>query len=84
MKKNKGKNVVGKVTQRGKIIAGLVEDTGDINPDKQSKKFLKLQDKISSKTLDVYNDIRQLVPVFSEDPVMYPYVNKVKEYITNI
>lgn len=50
----------------------------------QAIEYLKLQDKVSSKTLEVYNDIRQLVPAFSEDPVMYPYVNKVKEYITNI
>lgn len=50
----------------------------------QAIEYLKLQDKVSSKTLEVYNDIRKLVPAFSEDPVMYPYVNKVKEYITNI
>ena len=50
----------------------------------QALEYLKIQDKISSKTLEVYNSVREMVPAFSEDPITYPYVNKIKEYITNI
>lgn len=49
----------------------------------QAIEYLKVQDKVSSKTKKMYDEIRAIVPVFSEDVVMYPYVNKVKEYITN-
>lgn len=47
----------------------------------QAIEYLNIQDSVSSKTKAVYNDIRQIVPVFTKDPVMYPYVNAVKEFI---
>ena len=50
----------------------------------QAIEYLDIQENVSSKTKDIYNSIRDLVPAFSEDPVTYPYVNKVKDYITNI
>ena len=31
----------------------------------------------------MYDEIRELVPIFTEDVIMYPYVNKVKDYIIN-
>ncbi len=49
----------------------------------QAIEYLKVQDKISPKTKKMYDAIRQLVPIFTEDVVMYPYVNKVKDFITN-
>ncbi|GHC42520.1 HAL/PAL/TAL family ammonia-lyase [Ulvibacter litoralis] len=49
----------------------------------QAIEYLKVQDKVSSKTKKMYDEIRAIVPVFSEDVVMYPFVNKVKEYIIN-
>jgi histidine ammonia-lyase len=49
----------------------------------QAIEYLKVQDKVSSKTRKIYDEIRALVPAFSEDVVMYPFVNKVKEYIIN-
>jgi histidine ammonia-lyase len=49
----------------------------------QAIEYLKVQDKVSSKTRKMYDEIRALVPVFTEDVVMYPFVNKVKEYIIN-
>ena len=32
-------------------------------------------------TKNIYNDIRQIVPTFKEDQVMYPIVQKVKDYL---
>jgi histidine ammonia-lyase len=49
----------------------------------QAIEYLKVQDKVSSKTRKLYEEIRDIVPVFSEDVIMYPYVNKVKEFIIN-
>jgi histidine ammonia-lyase len=49
----------------------------------QAIEYLKVQDKVSSKTKSMYDAIRKIVPIFTEDVVMYPYVNKVKKYIIN-
>lgn len=49
----------------------------------QAIEYLKVQDKVSSKTKEMYDAIRKIVPIFTEDVVMYPYVNKVKNYIIN-
>lgn len=47
----------------------------------QAIEFLKVQDQVSSETRKMYDEIRAIVPVFKEDVVMYPYVNKVKEFL---
>ena len=49
----------------------------------QAIEYLKVQDKVSSKTKKLYDEIRELVPIFTEDVIMYPNVNKVKDYIIN-
>ena len=49
----------------------------------QAIEYLKVQDQVSSKTRKMYDEIRNIVPIFTEDVVMYPYVNKVKNYIIN-
>ncbi|MCK5637351.1 MAG: aromatic amino acid lyase [Flavobacteriaceae bacterium] len=50
----------------------------------QAIEYLGYQDKISSKTLEMFKDIRKIVPVFKEDVIMYPYVNNVKKYLMKI
>ncbi|MCK5678891.1 MAG: aromatic amino acid lyase [Flavobacteriaceae bacterium] len=50
----------------------------------QAIEYLEYQDKVSSKTLKLFKEIRKIVPVFKEDVIMYPFVNKVKEYIMKI
>lgn len=49
----------------------------------QAIEYLKVQDKISSKTEKLYREIRNIVPIFTEDVIMYPYVNQVKDFIIN-
>lgn len=49
----------------------------------QAIEYLNCQDKVSSKTKKLYDEIRRIVPAFSEDIIMYPYVNQVKDYIIN-
>ena len=50
----------------------------------QAIDYLNYQDKISTKTSELYSNIRKIVPAIKEDLIMYPYVNKVKEYIMKI
>jgi histidine ammonia-lyase len=47
----------------------------------QAVEFLDVKDKVSSKTKVFFDQIREIVPAFKEDVVMYPYVNKVKSFI---
>lgn len=49
----------------------------------QAIEYLEVQNEVSSKTRKMYEDIRKIVPKFKEDIIMYPYINKVKNYITN-
>ncbi len=49
----------------------------------QAIEYLGFQDKISSSTKELYTDIRKIVPAFSEDMVMYPYLESVKQYLKN-
>ncbi len=47
----------------------------------QAIDFLGQQQEVSSITKQLYDEIRAIVPVFQEDQVMYPYVQKVKDYL---
>ena len=44
----------------------------------QAIEYLDVQDKVSKKTRELYDTIRELVPAFSEDQTLYPYIKKVK------
>jgi histidine ammonia-lyase len=47
----------------------------------QAIDYLGQKDQISSITRKMYDDIRKIIPLFKEDQVMYPFVQKVKEYL---
>ncbi|MGI9552871.1 MAG: HAL/PAL/TAL family ammonia-lyase [Aurantibacter sp.] len=49
----------------------------------QAIEYLNAKDKVSTKTRNMYNAVRNIVPPFKEDLIMYPYVNQVKDFITN-
>ncbi len=44
---------------------------------------LNFKDETSTVTRKIYDDIRQIIPTFEEDLVMYPYIQKVKDYLIN-
>jgi len=50
----------------------------------QAIEYLDFQDKISSSTKELYDEIRKIIPAFSDDMVMYPYLEKVKLYLKGI
>jgi len=48
----------------------------------QAIDYLEQKDKVSSKTRKLYDAIRAIIPTFKEDVVMYPYINKIKAYLS--
>ncbi|QNJ97779.1 HAL/PAL/TAL family ammonia-lyase [Constantimarinum furrinae] len=48
----------------------------------QAIDFLEARDQVSSKTRKLYDEIRTLVPVLKEDMVMYPFIQKVTELLS--
>ncbi|WP_338732078.1 HAL/PAL/TAL family ammonia-lyase [Mangrovimonas cancribranchiae] len=49
----------------------------------QAIEYMDVKDDVSAKTRKIYDEIREIVPIFTKDVVMYPYVNSVKEFIIN-
>jgi histidine ammonia-lyase len=49
----------------------------------QAIEYLDFKDKVSSSTKELYDEIRKIIPAFSDDMVMYPYLEKVKQYLKN-
>lgn len=47
----------------------------------QAVEYLGFQDKVSSSTKELYDEIRKIIPAFSDDMVMYPYLEEVKRYL---
>lgn len=47
----------------------------------QAVEYLGFRDKVSSSTKELYDDIRKIIPAFSDDMVMYPYLEEVKKYL---
>ncbi len=85
---NDNQDIVSMGTNAALITKRVIENTFEVVAIEmitiiQAIEYLKVQDQVSSKTKKMYNEIRQLVPVFTEDVIMYPYVNKVKDFIIN-
>lgn len=47
----------------------------------QAIEYLGCQNKLSSVTKTLYDEIRKIVPAFKEDLIMYPFVEEVKNYL---
>jgi len=47
----------------------------------QAIDYLKCQDKLSPKSLNIYKEIREFFPVFKEDTPLYPKVEKMIDYL---
>ena len=85
---NDNQDVVSMGTNAALITKKVIENTYEVVAIEmitiiQAIEYLEIQDKVSSKTKKMYDAIRNLVPAFKEDVIMYPYVNKVKGFIMN-
>ncbi|MBW7675067.1 HAL/PAL/TAL family ammonia-lyase [Chryseobacterium chendengshani] len=47
----------------------------------QAIDYLDFKDQVSSSTRELYDEIRKIIPAFSNDMVMYPYLEEVKKYL---
>jgi len=49
----------------------------------QAIEQLQVQEQVSSKTKALYDEIRTIVPPFTEDEVLYPYLKKITNHLQN-
>lgn len=49
----------------------------------QAIDYLGYQEKVSSKTAELYSEIRKIIPTFQEDYVLYPYIERIKNHLLN-
>jgi len=49
----------------------------------QAIDYLQIQDKLSTFTKDIYTNLREIVPMFTEDSPKYEQINSIKEYLRN-
>ncbi|MBD3582153.1 HAL/PAL/TAL family ammonia-lyase [Flavobacterium selenitireducens] len=85
---NDNQDIVSMGTNAACITAKVIENAFEVLAIEaisivQAIDILEQKDKISSVSRKIYDDIRGIVPVFSEDQAMYPFVQKVKEHLTN-
>lgn len=50
----------------------------------QAIEYLGFQNEVSSSTKELYDEIRKIIPAFSDDMVMYPYLEEVKKYLKSM
>jgi histidine ammonia-lyase len=48
----------------------------------QAIDYLRIKERLSSYSLGKYNDLRKIVPTFTEDSVRYPDIRNIVAYIT--
>jgi len=83
---NDNQDIVSMGTNAAVMCSNVIENTFEVLAIElitiiQAIDALNYQDKLSSSSKKLYDEIREIVPVFAEDMVMYPYVNKVKEFL---
>ena len=49
----------------------------------QAIDYLKMEDKLASKSKDAYEKLRKIFPCFIEDSIKYKDIKNVKDYIFN-
>jgi histidine ammonia-lyase len=85
---NDNQDIVSMGTNAAVITAKVIENSFEVLAIElitivQAIDCLEQKDKISSVTKKIYDDVRKIIPTFKEDQVMYPFVQKVKDYLIN-
>ena len=83
---NDNQDIVSMGTNAAVITAKVIENSFEVLAIEiitivQAIDCLEQKDKISSVTRKMYDDVRAIIPLFKEDQVMYPFVQKVKDYL---
>lgn len=85
---NDNQDIVSMGTNSALITKKVIENTFEVLAIEiitivQAIELLGFSDKVSVATKKLYDEIRVIVPPFKEDLIMYPYINAVKEFLTN-
>jgi histidine ammonia-lyase len=85
---NDNQDIVSMGTNAAVITAKVIENAFEVLSIQiitivQAIDALQQKDKVSTVTRKWYDDIRKIIPTFSQDQVMYPYVQQVKNHLIN-
>jgi histidine ammonia-lyase len=85
---NDNQDIVSMGTNAAVITAKVIENAFEVLSIEiitivQAIDYLEQKDKISSVTRKMYDEVRAIIPQFKQDQVMYPFVQKVKNYLIN-
>jgi histidine ammonia-lyase len=85
---NDNQDIVSMGTNAAVITAKVIENAFEVLAIElitivQAIDYLEQNGKISSVTKKMYDDVRAIIPVFKDDQIMYPFVQKVKDYLLN-
>ncbi|NMH27680.1 HAL/PAL/TAL family ammonia-lyase [Flavobacterium silvaticum] len=85
---NDNQDIVSMGTNSAVIAAKVIENAFEVLAIEwmsiiQAIDILKQKDAISPSTRKIYDDLRVILPEFSADQVMYPFVQKVKNHLIN-
>ncbi|MEA5460843.1 aromatic amino acid ammonia-lyase [Arcicella sp. LKC2W] len=83
---NDNQDIVSMGTNAALLASKVIENTFQILAVEfltiiQAVDYLGFEDKLSSCSQRVYQQLRELVPVFSNDTIMYPKIGAVKDYL---
>ena len=85
---NDNQDIVSMGTNAAVITAKVIENAFEVLAIElitivQAIDYLEQNEKVSAVTKKIYDDVRMIIPTFKEDQVMYPFVQKVKDYLIN-
>ena len=85
---NDNQDIVSMGTNSALISAKVIENTFQVMAIQflsliQAVDYLKVKDKLSSKTTKIYNELREIVPVFTEDNIKYTELEAITNFLKN-
>ena len=85
---NDNQDIVSMGTNAAVITSKVIENSFEVLAIElitivQAIDYLEQKEAISSVTRKIYDDVRKIIPTFSQDQVMYPFVQNVKDYLIN-
>ena len=83
---NDNQDIVSMVTNSGLLAKRVIDNTFQVLTIEllsivQAIDYLKISDRLSSQTGNVYSEIRKIVPRFEDDAIKYLEIKKIKDYI---
>jgi len=86
---NDNQDIVSMGTNAAVITGKVIENTFEVLAIElmaivQAIDALDVKESVSSATRKIYDDVREIMPAFSQDMAMYPYVAGVKDYLMKV